>query len=66
MIMYDSITLYTLLDSKLAILVSGAAASKEAMCKHYNELTFLCEKTANKPTPSNVNIITVPIKIVDT
>ena len=53
------------LDRQARATKSGAAASKLSMCKYYNELAFLCDKTANKPTQSNVNIITVPDERVD-
>ena len=33
---------------------SGAAASKVAKCKFYNQLLFLYDQSANKPTESNV------------
>ena len=54
------------LDRQARATKSGAAASKIAMSKYYNELAFLCDKTANKPTQSNVKIITVPDGRVDT
>jgi hypothetical protein len=53
------------LDRQARATKLGAAASKLSMCKYYNELAFLCDKTANKPTQSNVNIITVPDERVD-
>ena len=53
------------MDRQARAAKSGAGASRVAMCKYYNELRFLCDKTANKPTESNVIITSVPDERVD-
>ena len=48
-------TLKNCLDKRNELTKSGAAASKFPKCKFFEQMTFLHEKTGNKPTQSNVN-----------
>ena len=42
------------LDRRSKATKSGAAASKLATCKYFDQLGFLCSKVSNKPTESNL------------
>lgn len=43
------------MDRQSRAMKSGAAATKVPKCKFYNELAFLTDKTANRPTETNIN-----------
>ncbi|XP_047146243.1 uncharacterized protein LOC124819091 [Hydra vulgaris] len=50
-------TLRKCLDKRNRMTRSGAAASNLPKCKFFDQMTFLHEKSANKPTESNVDIV---------
>lgn len=46
------------LDRREKATKSGAPYSKMPQCKYFSQLLFLMDKTANKPTVSNISILT--------
>lgn len=46
------------LDRQNKAAKSGSAASKVIKCKYFDQLSFMYDKTANKPTESNITITT--------
>ena len=45
------------LDRRNSATKSGVAYSKLPKCKYFEQLLFLCDKSSNKPTESNVAVI---------
>ena len=50
-------TLKKCLDKRNRMTRSGAAASNLSKCKFFDQVIFLHEKSANKPTQSNLDIV---------
>lgn len=51
------------LDKRQQMTKSGAPASSLPQCKYFEQMRFLHEKTANKPTDSNITVDITPMSV---